>query len=181
MAKRFLCLLPWLGVAFALASTAKEYPFRGARRCKACHARKDTGNQYGKWKAGPHSKAFESLGTDKARQAAIALGIENPQKSDACLQCHTTTHGVDSKWLRGLTLQEGVSCESCHGPGGHYWRTEIMKNTELAKTHGLRLPNEEGFCLSCHNDRCPFYDGFDIDKGMQTIKHWGPPGETAEE
>ena len=163
----------WVGLAFALASTAKEYPYKGSRRCKACHARKDTGNQYGKWKEGPHSKAHETLGKDKAKDAAAELGIEDPQQSGECLKCHTTTHDVEGKWLRGLTVQEGVSCESCHGPGGHYWRTEIMKNPEQARANGLRLPKDKDFCTTCHNDACPCYESFDLAEALKTIKHWG--------
>ena len=163
----------WVGAAIALASAAKEYPFKGSRRCKACHARKDTGDQYGKWKEGPHSEAYETLGEEKAEKAAAELGIESPQQSDRCLKCHTTTYDVDPKWLRGLKLQEGVSCESCHGPGGHYWRTEIMKSPEEARAKGLRLPSDEGFCNTCHNGDCPCHKPFDLAEAMETIKHWG--------
>jgi len=174
MNKRVLIgLFLWICVAIAWASVAKEYPFKGSRRCKACHARKDTGNQYGKWKEGPHSKAYETLGQEEAKKAAAKVGIEDPQQSDSCLKCHTTTYEVEAKWLRGLTLQEGVSCESCHGPGGHYWRTEIMKNPEEARAKGLRLPADEDFCITCHNDGCPCYQPLDLAEGMKTIKHWG--------
>ena len=96
MSKRLLGLLPWICLAFAVASTATEYPYKGSKRCKACHARKDTGDQYGKWKAGPHSKAYDSLSTDKAKDAARPLGVEEPQRSEACLKCHTTTQGVEA-------------------------------------------------------------------------------------
>ena len=49
-------------------------------------------NQLAKWQAGPHSKTFEVLGTDKTKAPAAKLGVTEPQKSPKCLRCHSTAY-----------------------------------------------------------------------------------------
>ena len=165
--------LAFVAVA-ALAVTAPEYPFKGSRRCKACHARKETGDQYSSWKESQHAKAFETLSSEKARKAGAEKGVLTPQTSKDCLKCHATASEVDPKLLRGLVQEEGVSCETCHGPSGHYWRTEIMKDPVKAQEMGLRRPKDETVCRSCHNAGCPCDEStFDFQSRLDKIKHWG--------
>ena len=57
-----------------------------------CHKKDDAGNQHGKWKDGPHAKAFEVLAGEKAKATAAKLGIDDPQKSGKCLKCHSTAY-----------------------------------------------------------------------------------------
>ena len=95
MIRKLLGLSMVLAAAVAVEEAATEYPYKGSRRCKSCHARKEMGNQYGKWLKGPHSKAYEVLDSDKSKEAAKDAGIDNPQSSDECLKCHTTTFEVD--------------------------------------------------------------------------------------
>ncbi len=57
--------------------------------------------------------------------------------------------------MAGITIAEGVSCESCHGPGSAYKTNTIMKDQALSIKNGLILPTKE-VCEKCHNKENPF-------------------------
>ena len=125
-----------------------------------CHNKPDKGEQYNKWAASPHAKAMESLKGDDAK---------NPK----CLKCHSTAASVDASLLAGLKVEEGVTCESCHGPGSVYKSATIMKKLDLAKEKGLIIPTEET-CKKCHNEESPNYKGFNFKEYVAKIAHDDP-------
>ena len=112
---RKLVFLLGLAIIFSTAATAQNYKYIGAAKCKMCHNKPDKGEQFKVWEAGPHAKAMDALSDDE-------------KKDPTCLKCHSTAGSVDSGLLAGLKADEGVSCESCHGPGSHYKSAAIMKN-----------------------------------------------------
>ena len=57
-----------------------------------CHKKAETGDQFGIWSAGPHAKAFATLGTAEAKAAGAKVGVDDPQKSGKCLKCHSTAY-----------------------------------------------------------------------------------------
>src|SRR5262245_60647766 len=71
--------------AASSAPTCEDVKYIGATKCKSCHSSDETGNQYAKWSGMNHAKAWETLGTDKAKELAKAKGIADPQQSEACL------------------------------------------------------------------------------------------------
>jgi uncharacterized paraquat-inducible protein A len=168
-------------LALALVTTvdaqtkAKPDKYEGVARCMTCHKTKKSGNQYGIWKESAHAKAYETLASDKAKAIAKEKGIEDPQKSEECLQCHTTGFGVDAK-LKGpkLTLEEGVSCEACHGPGSNYRSMKVMKALWAGKVKpesvGLVIPDEKT-CVTCHNEKSPTFKPFKFEERMKKIVH----------
>jgi len=133
--KKLLFLLG-LAIVFSTAANAQTFKYIGAVKCKMCHNKPDKGEQYNKWAAGPHAKAMEALKGDEKT---------NP----TCLKCHSTAGSVDSGLLAGLKAEEGVSCETCHGPGSAYKATAIMKNKQMALSKGMIEPSEET-CKACH-------------------------------
>jgi cytochrome c peroxidase len=158
----------------------KESPFRepehqyvGVKKCKVCHSMKKlAGEEYKIWETSKHAKAYETLGSEEAKKIAKEKGIDDPQKSDACLKCHIIAFGVDKKWIgEDVTKEEGVSCEACHGPGGDYKTKEIMKDREKAIANGLVIPNEKT-CTACHNQESPSYKEFKYEEFKEKIKHW---------
>lgn len=162
-----------LGIA-AVAS-AEDYEFVGVDGCKMCHKKEKSGDQYGKWSAGPHAKAFETLGTDAAKAAAAEMGLGDPQQEGACLKCHITAYGVDEARLGAkYTKEEGVGCESCHGAGGEYKSMKTMKAITAGEvdgaTVGLVIPTAET-CTACHNEESPTFKGFDWDEYSAKIAH----------
>ena len=62
------------------ADTRDASNYVGVKMCAICHKKDDSGNQMGVWEKGPHAKAFETLGTDKAKEIAKKQGIDDPQK-----------------------------------------------------------------------------------------------------
>jgi len=113
-----------------------------------CHNKAATGEQYNKWKAGPHANAYNVLS-------------ETEKTNKECLGCHTTPT---------LAATEGVSCEACHGPGSIYKSMTIMKVREKSIESGLTLPTEE-VCKKCHNEKSPTFKGFNYEEYCSKVKH----------
>jgi cytochrome c553 len=95
-------LIAGAGVGLTQAATQAAKPaavnqFIGAAKCKNCHNSAKTGDQYGKWKEQKHAKAFESLATADAKKIAKDKGIDDPQKAEACIKCHSTAFKEDAK------------------------------------------------------------------------------------
>ncbi|MBL6944938.1 MAG: hypothetical protein ISR56_11305, partial [Bacteroidales bacterium] len=126
--------------------TAQEFEYIGAAKCKMCHNKPATGAQYKQWAETKHAKAMESLKGDE---------VNNPK----CLKCHSTAGSVNEDLIATLTVSEGVSCETCHGPGSGYKSNTIMKDRDKALAMGMIMPTEK-LCLECHNDQSPHYKGF---------------------
>ncbi|NOZ48159.1 MAG: cytochrome C554 [Chlorobi bacterium] len=142
---------------------AQDYEYIGAKKCKMCHNKPDKGEQYNKWAAGPHAKAMEVLNAEEAQDAK-------------CLKCHSTAGAADEDMLTDyITVEEGVSCESCHGPGSVYKNLKIMKSREESMANGLILPTDE-VCRKCHNEESPNFKGFNFEEYVAKIAHPYPEG-----
>lgn len=130
--------------------SAQTFKYIGADKCKMCHNKPATGEQYKKWLADPHSKALKTLSSQKSLDYAKKNGIADPAKDAKCLKCHSTYEHAGASLRGGILASEGVSCESCHGPGSAYKSPAIMKNKEQAMQKGLIIPTKE-VCITCHN------------------------------
>ena len=150
------------GMIALLGSTVvgQNYKYIGAAKCKICHNKVKTGEQYKKWAEGPHAKAMKILSAEE-------------QKNQSCIKCHSTAESVDSKLVASIKVEEGVSCESCHGPGSVYKSAGIMKNKKLAMSKGLVMPDEK-VCRRCHNDKSPHFKGFNFEEYKAKIAHGIP-------
>jgi Cytochrome c554 and c-prime len=165
-----LCLV----VALTLPAHAEGHKFVGPDKCKMCHNSPAKGAQYTKWSESKHAKAYETLATDEAKKLAQAKGIADPQKADDCLKCHVTGHGAPADQLGDkVKAEQGVTCESCHGPGGDYMAMAVMKDHAKAVAAGLVDPNEET-CKKCHNSESPTFKGFDFAAASAAIAHPNP-------
>ena len=155
-------MILFLGMVFFAGTTmtAQTYKYIGAPKCKMCHNKPDKGEQFNKWTAGPHAKAMESLSAEEA-------------KDPKCLKCHSTVGHIDAGLVASIKVEEGVSCESCHGPGSAYKGASVMKSRELSMAKGLILPTEE-VCKSCHNEESPDFKGFDFSEYVAKIAHPNP-------
>lgn len=150
------------------------HKYVGVKKCSKCHKSKKKGNQFAQWQKSKHAKAFETLSSPKAKEAAKKAGVDDPTTDGKCLKCHVTAYGVDAKWIRdSFDPKDGVQCESCHGPGADYAKKKTMEDEDKAIAKGLVLPNEK-ICVKCHNDESPFYKEFDFDKYFDKIKHPRP-------
>jgi len=116
---------------------------------------------------------MKTLASAEALEIAKKMGIADPATDAACIKCHSTVGSVDAKLVASAKMAEGVSCESCHGPGSMYKGASIMKNRELAMQKGLIMPNEE-VCLTCHNEESPTYKPFNYAEKAAMIAHPNP-------
>jgi hypothetical protein len=150
-------VLPWLGCALGVAGVVAVVALRpavgqatgrseyiGAQRCKTCHA-----EAYAQWRETPHARAHEVLSPSERR---------DPR----CAGCHSTSVAD------GL---EGVQCESCHGPGRHYWPDFIMRDVELARAIGLQGGGEPATCAACHTADTPSVEPFDHAAALPAVRH----------
>ena len=113
--------------------------YKGSGKCKSCHK-----EQYTAWSEMKHSKAFEILKPEQ-----VASGKD--EKGQACVQCHTTGHGMG-----GFTSVEatpklvGVGCESCHGAGGNHVTVMLNAMMEETEVTDKQISKSVG-CVKCHN------------------------------
>ncbi|HET6349933.1 MAG TPA: cytochrome c family protein [Candidatus Krumholzibacteria bacterium] len=164
------CLL-----AYSVVAGAAEHKFVGTAKCAVCHKTATAGEQYPKWQASKHSKAYEALASPKALEIAKAKGIADPQKSMDCLKCHVTAAGVDTSMVGvKYSIKDGVGCESCHGAGADYIKKSTMEGlisgTIEKASVGLNMP-DQATCEKCHNKESPTFTGFDFAKAKAAIAH----------
>jgi len=155
-----VCFLFFVGGNFM---NAQEYDYIGAAKCKMCHNKSATGAQYKVWAGNAHAKAYESL-------------VGEEKNDPKCLKCHTTVGHVDPNFIATLKVEEGVSCESCHGPGSGYKSNSVMKSREKSIAKGLIIPDEK-LCKTCHNEESPHYKGFNYEEYLKQIAHPVPTEE----
>lgn len=163
MMAKFFPLVIIAGLLMAYVPQATTFEYIGAAKCKVCHNSPTKGEQYKKWAESKHALAMKSLKGDDAK---------NPK----CLKCHSTAAGVNQKLIDTITVEEGVSCETCHGPGSAYKTMAIMKDKAKAKENGLIIPDEK-LCKTCHNAESPNFKGFDFKTYSAKIAHPKPAGE----
>ncbi len=66
----------------------------------------------------------------------------------ACFKCHTTGGTQDGTWLAGVDglgtfTEQGIGCESCHGPGGDHASGPTKENIKLVNNFA-HLDNASG-------------------------------------
>ena len=187
----------------------KEHAYIGISKCKMCHNTAKWGKIYDKWAATKHADAYTTLANKESKAIAKKMNINDPQKSDKCLVCHVTGYGrygvakiVDNGGIMKIvdkgeiakisgkdeppkgekySMEEGVTCEACHGPAGDYVTSHIKKdNKKQAMADGLIIPTEElskELCVKCHNKQSPTYQEFKYKEAVKLVEHHKPTEE----
>ena len=170
------------GIAVGAQAQEKktEHKFIGVKKCAMCHKTEAKGNQFAKWQASKHAKAFATLASEKAIALAKEKGLTKPpQESPECLKCHVTGYGKPAELFDAAFVKEdGVGCESCHGAGGDYQKMNVMQDRAQSVAAGLVLPDEKA-CTTCHNKESPSFTGFDFAKAVAVITHPNPQKKAA--
>lgn len=163
--------------ASAAAPAAAKFDFIGVKKCSMCHKTEAKGGQFLKWEASAHAKAYATLQGDKAKAIAAEKKLAKPaHESPECLKCHVTAFPVMASLATAkVTLEEGVSCESCHGPGSEYSKLATMKaitaGTQDLKAVGFAKPSATT-CTRCHNSESPSFKGeFKFEEMAAKIAH----------
>jgi YVTN family beta-propeller protein len=180
MSKRFLLAIPLGGIllaAAALLAAPKKPVYLGARSCGACHDGAGMGYQYSKWLLTKHAKAYAVLSLPESKRIAEISGLrEPPWRAPICLGCHATGLNAED-WEKDdlFRIEDGIQCESCHGPGSEYAAEAVMRDKAEAMKNGLRMPNQD-WCMGCHIEKGSHVavlknPTVDIQKAIQAIAH----------
>jgi len=149
-------------------AAAQEFTYVGAQKCAVCHKSEAQGRQFPIWEGTKHPKSIEALASPKAAEAAKAMGVEKPADDPRCLKCHSPL-AAKAPELKA----EGVSCETCHGPGSAYRKLNIMKDRAESAKNGLILYGSpeaiKAQCMTCHEN--PHGIAFDFASAWDKIKH----------
>lgn len=161
-----LALVLTLAPASAAQGTAPPSHYTGPGSCasSSCHGavqpRTDTDvpqNEYSTWVVqDKHAKAYSVLSNQQSKRIARNLGLKEPaDKSARCLACHALDVPANRR-ARTFELDDGVSCESCHGPASAWLGPHTSKNwsheqsVRLGMYDTKDLVKRSELCLSCH-------------------------------
>ncbi|MGB8888294.1 MAG: multiheme c-type cytochrome [Candidatus Korobacteraceae bacterium] len=115
-------------------------------------------NEYSIWIAqDKHARAFSVLSNPVSVRMGKILNMGPPSQAQRCLACHALSVGADER-TQSFDLNDGVSCESCHGPASEWlgrhtdptnWPYEkLIERCGMYPTRDLIKRSEK--CLSCH-------------------------------
>lgn len=162
-------------ILFATMAFSQNFQYVGVAGCKMCHNSKKSGEQFTIWQNSAHAKAYATLATEEAKKIAKEKGIADPQKAPECLKCHVTAYDKPASMKTAkLTMEEGVSCEACHGPGSEYKSMKVMKDIYEKKVDGAKfglVKPDEKTCKTCHNPESPTYKAFNFAEMVKKIAH----------
>ena len=151
--------------------------FIGVKSCAMCHKSEKQGQQLKIWEDSQHSKAFETLLSEKADEIAKSKGFTTKaSETEDCLKCHASGYNVDASLLgKNFKVEQGVQCETCHGPGSEYKSKKVMEDRKQAIAKGLKFYEKpEELCLTCHNTESPTYTDFNFEEYWKKIVHTVP-------
>jgi len=133
-----ISVLCMMSAGFAQEAKSSKFQYIGVKKCKMCHKGEKKGNIFEKWQQRGHANAYAQLASEKSKEVAKKAGVKgDPQQAKQCLSCHITGYlaSADQK-TETLTMEEGVSCEACHGAGSGYKSLKIMKDLNAGKLKG---------------------------------------------
>jgi len=194
--------------ALAAASPADASKYTGPGSCSStsCHGsvkpRADSRifqNEYSIWAVkDKHAKAYDALTSPVGERMARILGLGKSETAAKCLACHSLDVPAEAR-AKTFELNEGVSCENCHGPaaawlGPHTERDWTHQKSLAAGMYDTRdLTKRSEKCLSCHLgteeksvDHEMIAAGhpdlyFELDSFSAVMpRHWREPGEPGE-
>lgn len=111
-----------------------------------------------------HADAYRVLFSRRSEgmEERLSGGTIPAHKDARCLACHATsgTEPHAATAMAEVIRQDGVSCESCHGPAEHWIgeHTQLgwsrLSDSEKEATYGMRttraLDRRAAVCLECH-------------------------------
>lgn len=166
-----ICLLFAAGVSSLSAKEPRQIretggAFVGSIGCKSSSCHGGAGprrSQYITWSQKDfHTKAYAVLLNARSERMAESLGVAPAQSSARCTSCHSPFQSIaPSRLPRATHLDEGISCETCHGAAGGWLRghtrTDWTYNTRVAA--GMRdlksLYVRANTCVACHQNLAP--------------------------
>lgn len=113
------------------------------------------GNEFTSRLLDPHFRATAVLHNELSAEIAAAIA---PGKKAWQLQLCLDCHGSSSEAIRRgvLDREDGISCQSCHGPAGGWWKSHFEEGWSHDKSlaagmNDLRSPRSRArVCMGCH-------------------------------
>lgn len=113
-------------------------------------------NEYPTWMGGPHRGAYRVLRNTLSQEIAAALdpGGKPAHEMPECLACHALTAPAGKS--ENIFPDDGISCESCHGPSGGWKDTHFEVDWTYQKSLNAGMidlrdaENRAKVCLQCH-------------------------------
>jgi cytochrome c554/c'-like protein len=149
-----------------IGSVAPRYVGAGSCAASNCHGGTrvgsvTAGSEHSIWiRSDPHANAHATLYTHESRQIAEKLGLPSAHTAAVCLNCHALNPDPQElAFEHRHTIQDGVSCESCHGAAEHWlephkrfdWKTRSDDfKTALGFTMTKDSLTRTRLCVECH-------------------------------
>ncbi len=131
----------------------------GAEACKSCHE-----NEYAWWKASKHHTSM-----------SVLAEADEPKDTDpTCVRCHAsaTESGPPPTTMAGFRVEDGVGCESCHGPGEAHVAAEGGTDNIEGLGEDCPVCVIEAVCTGCHTKE--WDPGWELDFDLPRVKHTAP-------
>ncbi len=114
-------------------------------------------NEYSIWVGqDKHARAFQVLSNPVSLRIAKILKLGRPDQEPKCLACHALSVPAAER-AESFELNDGVSCESCHGPASGWLGPHTVKDwphersvAELGMIDLRDVAVRSHICLHCH-------------------------------
>ena len=107
------------------------------------------------------------------------LETAKPPKADdpTCVRCHATAtaSGTPPSNMEGFHVDDGVGCESCHGPGEAHVAAGGAPNTIEGLGDDCPVCVIEAVCTGCHT--AEWDPGWELKFDLPKVEHT-PPAES---
>ena len=111
----------------------------GDETCEVCHSSASIGKQFQIWQRSSHAWAYKDLGSPESMAIARKMKSDS-QKNLRFFACHTTAPGAHlPEMISTFRKEDGVQCESCHGPGEDYSHFSTMIDPIRSKKADLSI------------------------------------------
>ncbi len=132
--------------------------YAGSEACQGCHT-----SIYTDWLDSPHGQAMATL--RKSRDPKRA------HKDVSCVSCHSTPQQVGPRpdTLEGYFADQGVGCESCHGPGQAHIDAGGAPGTIEGLGESCPVCVLEAVCTSCHTS--DWDPAWSLDAKLPQVRH----------
>ena len=114
-------------------------------------------NEYYTWlNKDTHPRAYNILFSDRSARIAKNMRLKKrAYEENVCLDCHTTN--IPANLVEGqVDIEDGVQCETCHGPASG-WRSEHTMEGwthEQSVARGMidlpKISTRANVCVACH-------------------------------
>jgi hypothetical protein len=113
-------------------------------------------DEYFTWlKRDPHARAYEGLFDERSAVIARNLRLGAAAEERLCLGCHSLAVPAQRQQRR-LEIEDGISCESCHGPASGWLESHRAEGSTHAQSVAAGMSDlrdldvRSSVCLSCH-------------------------------